>query len=208
MTNVRQTLAPRVGLAMATGVQLLMVSAILVAQDVNPRGVPPPRRNTPDYPERNLERESARRVGRVNIAAPDRRLILAQIKKDFLQIQVVNDELGQQLTADGALDYKHISDAAGKIKTLAGRLDSNLVLGKSEGKEPRPEYEFSEAGLRSSLLSLHDLVVRFVENPIFKESGVFDIQETKKAKEDVDSIIALGNQTKRIAKKLRKETSK
>ena len=207
MTNVRQTLAPRVALAMATGVQFLMVS-VVVAQDVNPRGIPPPRRNTPDYPERNLEREASRRVGRVNIPAPDRRLILAQIKKDFLQIQVVNDELGQQLTANGGLDYKHISDAAGKIKTLAGRLDSNLVLGKSEGKEPHPEYEFSEAGLRSLALSLHVLVVRFVENPIFRERGVFDIQETKKAKEDVDSIIALSRQTKRIAKQLRKETSK
>lgn len=208
MTNVRQTLAPRVALAIATCVQLLMVSAILMAQEVSPRGISPPRRNTPDYPERDFERESARKVRRVDVAAPDRRLTLIQIKKDFLQIQVLNSELGQELGSNRALDYKHIFDTASKIKTLAGRLDSNLVLGKSEGKEPRPEYEFSEAVLRTSLLSLGDLVVRFVENPIFRESGVFDIHETKKAKQDVDSIIALSDQIKRIAKKLSKETSK
>jgi len=136
-------------------------------------------------------------------------MILIQIKKDFQEIQVLNDELLRQVSSNPAFDYKQISEAASRIKTLAGRLDSNLVLGKSEsGRAPRPEYEFSEAALRSSLLALYDLVGRFVENPIFRERGVFDIQETKKAKEDVDDIIALSDQIKKIAKRLRKDASK
>jgi len=208
MTNSRPSLMLNAGIIVATCGQLLMASAILMAQEVNPRGVPPPRRNTPDYPEFEKDRDAARKAKSVDSPAPDKRLVIIQIKKDFQQIQVVNDGLQQGLTSNRALDYKHIADAASKIKTLAGRLDSNLVLGKSETRKPHPEYEFSEAVLRTSLLSLHDSVVRFVENPIFTESGVFDIQQTKKAKQDVDSIIILSDQIKRIAKKLGKDTSK
>ena len=208
MANVRQSLAQKAAVVVVTCMQIILGSAILVAQEVNPRGIPPPRRNTPDYPDREAEREAARRVRRDDAPAPDRRLVLVQIKKDFQQIQVVNDDLGQLLAANTALDYKYVSDTASKIRSLAGRLNSNLVLGESENKPARPEYEFSEAVLRSSLFSLHDLVISFVENPIFKERGVFDIQETKRAKGDVDEIIVLSDQIKKIAKKLKKDAGK
>jgi len=188
--------------------QLLLVSTMLIAQEVNPRGIPPPQRNTPDYPDREADRDKARKANRVDVAPPDRRLILIQIKKDFQQLQVVNAELEQRLSSSGLLDYKYISEAAAKIKTLAERLDSNLVLGESESKESRPEYEVSEAVLRSSLLSLHDLVITFVENPIFRESGVFDIPETKKAKADMNGILVLSDQVKKIAKRLRKDAGR
>lgn len=204
MTSSRWRVTLKGGKVVATCALLLMVSAILIAQNVDPRGVPPPRRNTPEYPERDY----SRKVRRIDNAAPGKRLILLQIKKDFEQIQVLNDELGQQLTSNRPLDYKHISDAASKIKSLAGRLDSNLVLGKPESKEPRPEFQFSETVLRSSLLSLHGLVISFVESPIFRETGVFDINETRKAKHDVDSIIVVSDQIKTIAKRLRKDANR
>jgi hypothetical protein len=205
MTGVNQSLAAKTAVLVAT---CIVGSAILFAQEVNPRGVPPPRRNTPDNPDREAESEAARKVRRDDAPRPDRRAILAQIKKDFQQIQVVNEDLSQQLAAGGPLDYKHVSDSASKIRSLADRLDSNLVLGESENKGSRPEYDFSEAALRSSLVTLHDLVISFVENRIFRERGVFDIQETKRAKGDVDEIIALSDQIKKIAKKLRKDAGK
>lgn len=208
MTNVRQNLVPKIAMIVATFMQIILGSAILLAQEVSPRGVPPPRRNPPDYPDLDTSRDAARRAKRDDAPAPDRRLILVQIKKDFQQIQAFNEDLGQLLAANTPLDYKYVSDTASKIRSLAGRLDSNLVLGESESKPSRPAYEFSEAVLRSSLCSLHDLVISFVENPIFRERGVFDIQETKRAKGDVDEIIALSDQIKKIAKKLRKDAGK
>jgi len=208
MPNVRQSLAQKIAMIVATCMQVILGSAIIVAQEVTPRGVPPPRRNTPDYPDLDTSRDPARRAKRDDAPAPDRRLILVQIKKDFQQILAVNDDLGQLLAANTALDYKYVSDTASKIKSLAVRLDSNLVLGESESKASRPEYELSGAVLRSSLSSLHDLVISFVENPIFRQRGVFDIQETKRAKGDVDEIIALSDQIKKIAKKLRKDAGK
>lgn len=187
--------------------EVLIVAAILTAQEVNPRGISPPRRNTPDNPEREANRDASRRADRIDSPSLDRRLTLIQIKKDFHQIQAVNDEL-QRITSNATLDYKRISDAASKIRALAGRLNSNLALGKSESKEARPQYEFNAMVLRSSLFSLHDLVVRFVENPIFRERDVFDIPETKRAKGDMDDIIFLSKQIKKIAKRLRENESR
>ena len=203
MRNARQAPALKVTMAIATCIQVFVFSAVVMGQRVNPHGIPPPPRNTPDYPERESERANSRRLRRVSVGAPDRRLVLLQIKKDFQELLLRNEELGQQVTSNRAFDYKHVSDTASRIKSLAGRLDSNLALGKPENKEPIPEFEFSDAGLPSSLVSLHGRIVSFVENPVFREAGVFDIRETSRAKADVDAIIVLGGQIKRIAKKLK-----
>jgi hypothetical protein len=208
VTKIGTPLTLKALILVSTGLQILLCSAPLRAQQPRtPHGVPPPLPNTPDT-ERNWERINSRKTRRVDSSAPTGRATLGEIKKDFLQIQIVNNELLQSVTSNNSLDYRYIADAASKIKTLAGRLNSNFALGKPQIEEHPPEYESSQVMLKASLSSLHSLVVRFVGNPIFRERGVFDIQQTKKAKQDVDSIITLTEQIKTITKRLSKEASK
>ena len=208
MTKIGTPLTLKALILVSAGLQILICSSALMAQQPpTPHGVPPPLPNTPET-ERDWERTNPRKTRRVDNRTPTGRATLGEIKKDFLKIQIVNNELLQSVTSNNSLDYKYIADAASKIKTLAGRLNSNFALGKSQTEDHPPEYEFSQEVLKASLFSLHSLVVRFVDNPIFRERGVFDIQQTKKAKQDVDSIITLTEQIKTIAKRLSKEVSK
>ena len=208
VTKIGTPLTLKALILVSAGLQILLCSTALRAQQPpTPHGVPPPLPNTPDT-ERDWERTNTRKMRRIDNRTPTGRATLGEIKKDFVKIQLVNNELLQSVTSNNSLDYKYIADAAAKIKTLAGRLNSNFALGKSQTEDHPPEYEFSQEVLKSSLFSLHSLVVRFVDNPIFRERGVFDIQQTKKAKQDVDSIITLTEQIKTIAKRLSKGTSK
>ena len=180
---------------------LLLASAALQAQTVQPRGIPIPRTITAGYPDRS------RRDGQGDNVGAYRRLILAQIKKDFLKLQILNDALGQEIAANRTFDYKQIADTASKIKSLARRLDSNLNLGKAEKRiVARAEPEIADPALRFLLLDLHNLVVSFVENPIFH--GVLDIEETKKAKSSVIEIGLVSDKIKVVAKQLRRTPGK
>ena len=180
---------------------LLPISVAARTQEVQPRGIPQPRRITATFPDPN---SSARRAARADNATVYRRLILEQIQKDFAKLQALRDDLGVQLTAN-ALDYKHIADAAGKIRTLAKRLDSNLVLGKVETPvAARAEPDPSDPALRSLLLALHDRVGSFVDNPIFRDRTIYDLEETRKAKSDVVEIGVVSNEVKKVAKQLKR----
>jgi hypothetical protein len=208
VTKISTPLTRKALILVSAGLQILLCSTALRAQQPpTPHGVPPPLPNTPDT-ERDWERTNSRKTRRVDNRTPTGRATLGEIKKDFLRIQIVNNELLQSVTSENSLDYKYIADAASKIKTLAGRLNSNFALGKSQTEDHPPEYEFSQEVLKASLFSLYSLIVRFVDNPIFRERGVFDIQQTKKAKQDVDGIMTLTEQIKTIAKRLGKEASK
>ncbi len=167
----------------------------------SPRGVRPPLPNTPDT-ERSGVRVGTRDSKRFDAKTPSGRSRLGDVRKDFVAIQTVNDELRTTVAAQPSLDYRYISNAAGRIKTLAIRLNSNLALGKPQVEGVMPELQYNEEMLRASLFSLHRLVVRFVDNPIFKEPGVLNIPQTKRAKQDVDGIMSLSDHIRRITQQL------
>jgi hypothetical protein len=144
-------------------------------------------------------------IPRLVISPPDRQSIILQTKSDFRQLQLINYEQLQSINSQPALDYKYISDRASKIKKLAHRLNSNLAFGKLESEGSTAVPECSDEHLKASLISLNRHVYNFVHNPIFREKGVFNIPETKRAREDVDRIIVTSEQTKAIAQKLKKQ---
>jgi hypothetical protein len=177
---------------------------VVAQQPPSPRGVPPPLPVTPDS-ERTGVRLGSKPNKRFDAKTPNGRNRLGDVRKDFAAIQVVNNELRVSVTAQAALDYKYISSAAGKIRMLANRLNSNLALGKPQVEGEPVDLEYNDARLRSSLFYLHRLVARFVDNPIFREPNVLDIPQTKRAKQDVDGIMSLTDQIRRITQQLSKD---
>jgi hypothetical protein len=139
----------------------------------------------------------------------EERLALAQIKEDYVRIQVVNHDLAQATAHAGALDLRVVAKLAAEIKKRAGRLKYNLVLPKPEEVATGPEPTGTEIEqLQSALSALSELIVGFVNNPLFKEVNVVDVQSSTKARRDLEQIIALSEHVKKSSEKLDKAAQK
>ena len=138
-----------------------------------------------------------------------RRLILVQIKEDFLQIQILNDDLVRAARAD-SLDLKVVAKGASEIAKRAERLRENLALPESESETeetpgvPGSNPETSPEQLRSWLSVLSNSIKEFVENPVFEKRGVVDAKLSAKASHDLEQISEASKQAKRSSEKLQR----
>jgi hypothetical protein len=110
---------------------------------------------------------------------------------------------------NNVLDYKLISEASAEIRRRAARLRSNLPLPETEKgeQEAQPMEGWNELGqgqVKLALLALDDLIMRFVMNPVFQKLGVVDVQQSLRAKRDLEVIIKLSGKIKKCADKLAK----
>jgi hypothetical protein len=149
--------------------------------------------------ERALARTPRRR------AEHERRLVLIQIRLDFLQIQVVNDDL-QAASRAGLPDLQAVAKSAAEITKRAGRLKENLALPKSEAaaQSADAEADMGIEQLHSALSVLSNSVVAFAENPVFERLGVIDAKLSLQASRDLDQIIAVSKRIKRSCEKLKR----
>ena len=133
------------------------------------------------------------------------KIVLEQIKKDFLRIQVIKNEMMYAISINNAFDYKRISDTAAEIKKLANRLKINLALSKPEDSEKNRSRENApdSAQLKASLLTLDNSIESFVTNPLFQQH-IIDIQLATKASRDLESIIEISGSIKKRAERLSK----
>lgn len=158
--------------------------------------------------EMEIKRLEDMRAGRAD-NSPAARLALEQIGEDFRRIQIVNNEMMRATFSGGAtrgLDYDRISKASAEINHRAARLRANLRL-------PAPAHEADqeitdreiagEKEMRSSLLSLDELIMGFVNNPAFRKQDVLDTQHSARASRDLSVIIKLSQKIKQRAEKLR-----
>lgn len=164
--------------------------------------------------ERAFDLRMVEEEARRHPAAPRRepRLDIAQIREDFVRIQVVNYDLSDAVSrsgSGGALDLKLIAKSVADIRKRARRLKDNMALPETENVFERPQMEVGpEVGqLKSSLSVLKKLIIGFVNNPIFREANVVDIQLSAKAKHDLEDIIELSEQIKKSSEKLNKLTA-
>jgi len=127
----------------------------------------------------------------------ERRIIMAQIKEDFLRIQIINDDLKLQT------DIKSVARSAAEINRRAGRLKVNLSLPEASatsalraaGADNGPDQ------LRSLLSSLSNSINRFVENPVFESAKVIDARLSEQAGRDLRQIIELSKQIRKSAER-------
>jgi pectate lyase len=133
----------------------------------------------------------------------ERRLILVQIKEDFLRLQIVDDGL-RQATRVGPLDLEAVAKSVSEIASRAKRLKDNLALPELETTPDTPDSdpETSIEQLRLSLAVLSNSIKEFVENPVFEKAGVVDAKLSAKARRDLEQIIAVSKQAKRAGEKL------
>ena len=133
----------------------------------------------------------------------ERRLnLFPQINEDFQRIQVIHNEIVRMLQPDKGLNYDRLTDLTNDMKKRSARLRENLALPQPEKTDTPPTHSdaIDEAHLKKSIADLHDVIVNFVANPLFKNLGVVDA-----AGDNLDDIIGLSEEIKREAKLLSKK---
>ena len=96
------------------------------------------------------------------------------------------------------------------MKKRSVRLRENLALPEPEKSEEKPAHAeaIDDSHLKKNIVALHDLVVSFVANPLFKNLGVVDAKVIDDATENLNNIIECSDEIKREAKSLGKSAKK
>ena len=185
---------------------LLILSSANIKSQTRSANLPGPdiregNRSMDDY-----DRAISRMKNDAKAANERRRNLFPQINADFQRIQVIHNEIVRMLQPDKGLHYDRLAELTDDMKKRGSRLRENLALPQSEKTDTQPNHSESidEIQIRKSIEGLHDLIVDFVANPIFKNLGVVDTKAISAASESLDKIIDVSDEIKREAKVLGK----
>lgn len=134
------------------------------------------------------------RNGKKPVTKEGSELAWVQIREDFKQIQVVHNNMLRLIAENSALDHKVISAAAAEVNKRAGRLKSNLSFPLPE---PRQTPPYDELRTRTMLSALGGLIIRFVRNPVFKDTEVINAEHSAQAGRDLERIVEFSDELKR-----------
>jgi hypothetical protein len=139
-----------------------------------------------------------------------RRNLFPQINEDFQRIQVIHNEIVRMLQPDKSLNYDRLAELTDDMKKRSVRLRENLALPEPEKTKEQATHSeaIDDSQIKKVIGDLHDLVVSFVANPIFKNLGVVDAKVIYAARENLEDIINTSGEVKREAKILSKSGGK
>ena len=134
----------------------------------------------------------------------DPRLAFAQIREDFVRLQVVNNDLARAVSGGGQLDLKLVAKSASEIKKRADRLKDNLSLPEAEEgeKAPAAPAPTDPEQLRTALSRLDELVLRFANALHSKGVRRFDAKSSARLRRDLEEIVTLCGRLKKSSEKL------
>src|SRR6185295_12202383 len=142
-------------------------------------------------------------------ATERRRNLFPQINEDFQRIQVIHNEIVRMLQPDKGLNYDRLADLTNDMKKRSARMRENLALPQPEKTDtPTRTEAVDEAHIKKTIGDLHDVIVSFVANPLFKNLGVVDAKVVDSAGANLDDIIGLSEEIKRESKLLGKSARK
>jgi hypothetical protein len=132
---------------------------------------------------------------------------IAQVEQDFKQILILHNEIARATAADKALDYRFVSEATAEIKKRASRLQTTLALSRTEADDKQEKrVKFVDAQVKDALIVLCNRIESFVKNPVIESPGTVDLEQSARARRDLDSIIDLSGNIKKSAERLSKSS--
>jgi hypothetical protein len=161
-----------------------------------PTPLPAPRApdaGRPSIKERQLKMDEMAREAARPRTTEEERLAPTRIAEDFRTIQILNNKMMNSTMKAATPDYGSIATTTAEIRKRANRIRNNLSLPRavSQGKEKKPGHKAAvdAAGMKAALLSLEASIMSFVENPIFKNLNLMDVEQATKAGRDLEGII-------------------
>ncbi|HVE59383.1 MAG TPA: hypothetical protein VNB22_21415 [Pyrinomonadaceae bacterium] len=129
-----------------------------------------------------------------------------EIKVDFEQIQVLENNIVTVYTTGKEIEYKKIAAFSAEINQSASRLKKNLFsLQNNDQKKSSDEPEVREKTLpndvKNLIVALDNTIGAFVNNPIFLTPKKAKPKEKEKAEADLEQVIRLSTALKQEAEK-------
>lgn len=149
----------------------------------------------------NIARENRNAAGANNDAS--RAAILKQLREDFKSIQNVNNRMMAEVWARNPVDYGRTSAMISDINAKATRLKNNLSLPQVDGTKRHNLHVPGLKEFKSALLLMDRTIMSFVTNPIFREKNVVQVDLAARASQDLQSVITLSADLKKIADNLK-----
>ena len=171
-------------------------------------GGPPPTNkvNTERMRQQEMSRREydLRNFGNESTAPKDKRQVealMAQTEEDFTRILTLHNEIARALTSKNDLNYQFVSDATAEINKRASRVQHSLALGVSDEETSKLEKSKDEP-IKDSLIKLCNQIRSFVTNPSIENPNTINVEQMKKARLDLESLIQLSGRIKKDADKL------
>lgn len=150
-----------------------------------------------EYDLRNFGNESSGPKDKRQVEA-----LMAQTEEDFNRILSLHNEIARALTSKDDLNYQFVSDATAEINKRASRVQHSLALGLSE-EEARDLEKSKDDPIKDSLIKLCNQIRSFVTNPSIENPNTINVEQMKKARRDLESLIQLSAHIKKDADKQR-----
>ncbi|HEX7312651.1 MAG TPA: hypothetical protein VF297_01950 [Pyrinomonadaceae bacterium] len=154
--------------------------------------------------EREMEFALIERYHRAGEQRREPRLAAAQIREDFVRLQVVNNDLARVVAGTGQLDFKLVAKSASEIKKRAERLKLNLILPEPDAgaRPPAGAAPTDPEQLRTALSRLDGIVLRFANALHAKGVKRFDAESSVRLRLDLEAIIGLSERVKKSSERL------
>ncbi|HMG36508.1 MAG TPA: hypothetical protein VKM94_21405 [Blastocatellia bacterium] len=132
------------------------------------------------------------------------KLAIDQMREDFRRIQVVRNEIARIVLSDKAIDFKQVSTEVIEVGKRAERLKGYLMPAGSQQKKTEVDpAEIGREDMKPALTKLCKLIDRFVDNPVLKEPGTTNIEQSAQLGRDLVSIVELSGNIKKCAEKIK-----
>jgi hypothetical protein len=197
---------------------ILAVSSLILTTSTVLAQAPAPGTNAPDIrleeqdrQSRELQLRNAGGLGSAVTQLNQQRLnaSIDQLKQDFRRIQIIRNEMIDYLLANKPLDFKHVAEQTAEINKRTLRLKAFLMqpVPDEKEKEQKNQAELNNDEIKGALVKLCNLIFSFTENPILKNPGTVDVQQSAKAGRDLLNIVEISSSIKKSAERL-KQSSK
>ena len=176
-----------------------------------PGPVRPPEETRPaSIEERQMKMMEMERAAKERRSPAEQKLALTQIAQDYREIQIINNRMMGTAIPSAEPNFLTIARTLDEIRKRAVRLKDNLRLSDSREKAARDKYNPAQNTneFKTHLLALDESIMRLVENPIFKQLDVVNLDKSAKARAELEFIIVTSQLIRKDADRLHKASDK
>jgi hypothetical protein len=132
-----------------------------------------------------------------------------QINEDLKRIQIIRFGLIKDIKENKVFQCKRLAEESAEIRKRADRLKNSLALFEQKSADRTLEsVAFDKEQIQNAVFNLCLEISRFIESPLFKSPGGYNVRQAIDAGRTLDTVISLSNNIKNSAEKLRKTDSK
>ena len=126
-----------------------------------------------------------------------------QLRQDFADVQLLQNDIVKIYTTQKTINYSMLESKSKKMIQSAKRLHRFLFpdIEKRFWEDSKPEDE-ATTNLPNSIVKVDNALGRFISNPMFKERTVLKLDESEKARRELEIMIRYSERVSKLSKEL------